>query len=305
MHRGSFLQARRSFLLGALVLLAPPLSWCQAGTSHSPTLLIAARAKAGSPTEISAQDLAMKLDGKPASIQEVHYVVGEALRYCILVDNSGSQRSTLHLQREEATELLTKIVQPGRDRGMLVNFSDQAFVDADSANPQDLVKALDKSTARGGTALYDALFACAETLSNPTTNPGTAPVLRLIFVLSDGEDNSSHVTRDAAIQAAMKDEIKIYSFGQKNADPNSPRGSARAKDTLREFAKMTGGKTYFPGKESEVPGIVTDISQELASMFLITYSAQTHDSQPHKLEIESAAKAVSITAPDHCYVPTP
>lgn len=303
--------------------LAPPQSWslppqqpsptsAQSETaSPSSTLLITARAKDGAPVELSTSDLQIKVDGKPAPIQQVRHVTGAALEYAILIDNSGSERIHLEIHKVEVAELLSKVVQPGRDHGMLVNFNDQAYVDADSANPQDLVKALAKSSARGGTALYDAVIASADGLSKKEDaktedKDSSHPALRLMFILSDGEDNASHLTLDAAVQAVLRASVRIYAIGE-SPDPNRPHNTARATSALKELAQRTGGKVYLPGKDQDATRIAADIADELTNLFAVTYTTpqQKSDGQLHKLEIKSNSKGVSITAPDRYYAQAP
>jgi Ca-activated chloride channel family protein len=295
-----------------LALLAPQ-SWsqpqqpssapAQPDTAASSILFITARSKDRSPVELSAADLEIKADGKPALVQDVHRVSGIPLDYAILIDNSGSERIHLEAHKVEVMELLSKVVQPGRDHGMLVNFNDQAFIDAESSNPQDIVKALAKTSARGGTALYDAMVASARQMSAAKTAPTS--VLRVMFILSDGEDNASRVTRDAAVQAVMQAGIRIYAIGE-TPDPDKPHNTARATSALKEFALRTGGKVYLPGKNQDATKIAADIAEELTNLFAVTYTPQQKpDSQLHKLEIKSNKKAVSITAPDRYYTPQP
>jgi Ca-activated chloride channel homolog len=279
--------------------------------SRSSTLLITVRTKDGASVGLSTADLQIKVDGKTALIQQIRHVTGLPLDYAILIDNSGSERIHLEAHKVEVTEFLSKVVQPGRDHGMLVNFNDQAYVDADSANPQDLVNALAKSSARGGTALYDAVVACADGISknedarNDEEKDSSYAPLRLMFILSDGEDNSSHVTLDAAIQAALRAGIRIYAIGE-SPDPNRAHNTARATSTLKEFAQRTGGKVYLTGKDQDTTKIAADIADELTNLFAVSYTApqQKSDGQLHKLELKSNKKGVSITAPDRYFAPT-
>jgi Ca-activated chloride channel family protein len=304
------LAAKLLFLIAAglaLPISLSPQSWSQPQqpssastppeTTPTSTVFITARSKAGSPVELSASDLELKADGKPASIRDVHRVSGIALDYAILFDSSGSERAAFELQKDEAVALLSKVVQAGRDHGILVSFNDKAYVDADSANPQDLVKALAKSSPRGGTALYDAILASADDMSKSRSN--SDPVLHVMFILSDGEDNASRVTLDGAVQTALRAGIRIYAIGERT-DPDKPHNTARATSALKEFAQRTGGKVYLPGKNQDATKIAADIADELTNLFAVTYTLpqQKSDGQLHKLEFKSNKKGVSLTAPD-------
>jgi Ca-activated chloride channel homolog len=310
-------KAKLFFLFAAgltllLLWLSPP-SWSrpqqpssastQPETRASSTLFLTARSKDGSPVELSAANLKIKAGGKPAPVQDVHRVSGIPLDYAVLFDTSGSERTAFEQQKDEAVALLSRVVQAGRDHGMLVSFNVHAYVDAESANPQDLVKALAKSSPRGGTALYDAMVASSDSMSKPRNDSN--PVLRVMFILSDGEDNSSHVTLDAAVQVALRAGIRIYWIG--DTDPNWTPNAPRATNALKECAQSTGGKVYFPGKDQNATKIAADIAAELTNVFAITYTLpqQKSGGQLRKLEIKCNKKAVSITAPDRYYAPQP
>jgi Ca-activated chloride channel family protein len=272
----------------------------------SQTLIIGAHTKDGTPADLVPADLQIRVDDQRVAVQEVHGLVDVPMRYCILFDSSASRRVHFQLQKDEATNFLSKVVKAERDHGMLVSFNTKRFVDADSANPQDLVKALDKPDPRGATALYDAIVASADRMSMSKNDPD--PVLRIMFILSDGEDNASFSTRDAAVQAALKAGMKIYSLGQKNPDPHTPGAFAhRGMDALREFAYKTGGKAYFADKQGDIDKSVGDISDELGHLFLITLSPsdQHPNGRIHELEVKSTKKNVSISAPSQYYAPQP
>ncbi len=288
-------QSSTSASLGSASAAAPPL-----------TLTITARAKEGTPADLVPADIRIRVDDQQVEVQEVHSIVGVPMQYCILFDSSASRRAIFQSQKYEATTFLSKVVKSGRDHGTLVAFNTKFFKDADSANTQDLVKALDKSNPKGATALYDALIVSANSMLTSKGDP--APVLRIMLVLSDGEDNASFSTRDAAAQAALKGGIKIYSLGQKNPDPHTPSSFAhRGVDALREFARKTGGKAYFPDTQESIDESAADIADELGHLFLVTLSPsdQHPDGRIHKVEIKSTKKDVSITAPTQYYAPQP
>lgn len=97
--------------------------------------------KNGSSLDLSASDLEVKLDGKPAPVSDVHRA-SPALRYCLLLDVSASTRSIQAAYHDGAVGLLSKIPRPGRDYGLLVSFNNQAYLDAEGTDPQKLIKGI-------------------------------------------------------------------------------------------------------------------------------------------------------------------
>ncbi len=262
----------------------------------SPAIWITARNPDGTPAELSGSDLEVKIDGKRIATTEIRRA-NESLRYCLLLDTSGSQRQFLQTQHDEAVALLSKIPQPGRDYGLLVPFSDQAFLDAESSDPQKLIKAI-RLDARGGTAMFDAMVACSGALSKGA--PDAA--LHTMFIISDGEDNASKVTRTAVERALISSRVRVYAIAEKDADSShSSRGIAN----LEYLAELTGGKSYLPGRKWTLDKILADIATDLAGLYAVTPNSDRALAADrfHKLEVKSTRKDVAISAPRQYFVP--
>src|SRR6516165_8732435 len=137
-------------LLSALLLASFSLcvSAQSAAAPDSPTILISAHNEDGSPASLTASDLEVKIDGKPAAVSNIQSLGRPALRYCLLFDTSASQRPRIRQHQEEGYAVL-KIMQAGRDYGYLVDFSDRPFLDAEGTDPEKLTTAVAKADVRG------------------------------------------------------------------------------------------------------------------------------------------------------------
>jgi VWFA-related protein len=266
----------------------------------SSTIFITARLVDATPIGLSTADIQIKVDGKPVTVQEVHQVAQTPLRYCLLFDSSGSRRDRFKLQQDEAAELLSKVVKAGSDHGILVAFNSKYYLDGEGTDPQQLVNRIATERPEGGTAFYDATITSANYMSKNTPDPGP----RVMFILSDGEDNASVKTEEAAELALLKAGIKVYVIGQ--VPLNSSHSSrVKAARSLRELAERTGGKAYFP-EQKDVGAVVADIASELKSLFAVTVALPEEKSaQLHKLEVECSRKDVPIRAPDRYATPLP
>lgn len=290
-----------SVIVASLIVLCDSL-FAESGNPATipPRILISARNKDGSPAVLSASDLEVRIDGKPVAVQGVSPIRDAPLHYCLLIDSSGSQRPFVERQRDQAAAILSNIVQPGRDYGLFVNFNDEAYLDAEGSNPQKLVAALSKTTARGGTALYDAMVACSDALVKAAPGPG----LRVMFIFSDGDDNSSHVNKDGTVSTLLKAGMRVYSIGHKDAVP-SPTVTGNGGTVLRQFAEKTGGRTYSSDKEKDFDKILADISGELASLVAVTVASASPlpGDRFYKLEVKCSRKDVSLNAPRQYFAP--
>jgi tetratricopeptide (TPR) repeat protein len=267
----------------------PSSASTQSGTPavapKSSTILITARLKDGTPAGLSTSDIEIKADGKPVPAQEV---VGRTpLHYCVLFDISGSQRDRFKLQQDEAIELLSKVVKAGSDHGILVDFNDEFYLDGEGTNPQKFGDFIATERPEGrGTALYDAVVASAKHMSESSPDPGP----RVIFIFSHGEDNASALSQDRAVQSVLKAGIRIYVIG-----------TVKAAKTLRQLAKRTGGKSYFP-EQKDVGKAVADIADDLTTLPGQKRDGQLHNDSSSTIVAQSPTdKPVSSETLDSSY----
>jgi len=269
------------------------------------SVFITVRSKEGSPADISASDLKIKLDGKEATVNAAKRATDIPLYYWLLVDMSGSERNFLKQERGEISRLFERVVHAGRDYGTLVTFDNQAYLEAESADPQALLKAIGREEPRGSSALFDALYSSAD---RPTD---VREDFRVLFLFGDGQDNSSRVTRNEALQALLREKIHVYAFGHAEADDNSfttagpEHSKTKAPDNLKLIADSTGGDAYFPKQTSDFEKAADHIAADIQSLVSVTFTppALKSTNPVHKLEIECKKRGVTVAAPRLYYVP--
>src|SRR5262249_16780920 len=112
----------------------------------------------------------------------------------IVIDNSGSMRD----KRERVNKAAINLVRASNpnDQVFVVNFNDEYYLDQDfTSNIKKLQEGLEKVESRGGTALYDAIVASADHLKK-----NAKLEKKVLFVVTDGEDNASRESLEQAIQ---------------------------------------------------------------------------------------------------------
>lgn len=284
--------------------IIPVSSQTEASQSNpaSRTIWITVHNKNDPSSALSASDLEVKLDGKPASVSDGRRL-SPALLYCLLLDISGSTRPARHRQHDEAVALLSKIPRVGRDYGLLVAFNDQAYLDAEGTDPQKLIKNINQES-RGATAVYDAMVACSDHLSKDDSPKAGSDTLRLMFVLSDGIDNSSRATREDAERTLIAERIRVYSIAEEVAGYR-PDQVAKANKSLKQLVESTGGKGYLLTNKMTLDQIVQDISNDLASLYAVTLSSERTMPRGHvcKLEVRCVNKDCTVTAPREYFIP--
>jgi len=180
----------------------------------------------------------------------------------IVIDNSGSMREKRNKVNQAALNLV-RASNP-RDEVFVVNFNDEYYLDQDFTN--DLLKmkeALEKIDARGGTALYDAVVASADHLKR-----NARLEKKVIFVVTDGEDNASNETLEQAVKQLQEENgPQVYAIGILG-DEEHPK---RAKRALEIIAQRTGGVAFFPKTLDEVDQISRTIAHDIRNQYTIGY----------------------------------
>src|SRR6478672_3684659 len=180
-------------------------------------------------------------DGQPAEVVAFESSTKIPLRLGILIDSSKSSGGYLVNEKKAATFLAEHVVHSAADRAFVVAFDQVWDVVQDfTSDAGSLTQKIDGIRAAGGTAVWDVVYyACREKLSGQPTD---GPVRRVIILLSDGNDNESHVTHNEAFTMALRAGVTVYII--------APEAN-RAEDTLRKLAASTGGEAFFPRKPAE------------------------------------------------------
>jgi len=205
-------------------------------------------------------------DNKPATeIRSFHAEANLPLEVGLLVDASNSVRDRFKFEQQAAIEFLNQTIRPKYDEAFVVGFDVTPEVTQDfTDNTEKLSVGVRALRPGGGTAMYDALyFACRDKLMKAQHN---GPVRRAIILLSDGDDNQSHVTREEAIEMAQRAEVIVYTIST-----NLSGAGHHGDKVLERIADATGGRSYVPFQISEVSNAFVAIQEELRSQYALSY----------------------------------
>jgi Ca-activated chloride channel homolog len=235
-------------------------------------------------TDLKQADFRVVDDNKPPEeVSSFHAETNLPLQVGLLIDASNSVRDRFKFEQESAIEFLNQTVRPGFDRAFVVGFDATPEVTQDfTDNTELLAHGVHLLRPGGGTALYDALyFACRDKLLK--TSKGVT-VRRAIILLSDGDDNLSHVTREEAIEMAQRAEAIVYTIS------TNVSGTKGAGDkVLERIADATGGRAFFPFQIRDVVNAFGEIQEELRSQYAISYKPADFKADGHYRTIEIVA----------------
>lgn len=140
--------------------------------------------------------------------------------------------------------------------------------------------------------LYDALVDTAERMQEIEGR-------KAILLLSTGVDTFSKLTFDKTRRALQSAGVPIYAIGLMQMirelydargwlAPETRLDFLQADNQMRTFAKETGGMSFFPRFEGEMPGIFRMISDSLRNQYVLTYrpSNLARDGKFRRIKVE-------------------
>ncbi len=235
-------------------------------------------------TDMKQGDFSFTDDSKPpAQILRFNAETNLPLQVGLLVDASSSVRDRFKFEQESAIEFLNQTIRLRYDSAFVVGFDATPEITQDFTDNTDLLAhGVHELRPGGGTALYDALYyACREKLLKA---PKNTPVRRAIILLSDGEDNQSHVTREESIEMAQRAEAIVYTISTTVSGTKGPGDKV-----LERIADATGGRPFFPFQIRDVANAFAEIQDELRSQYAVSYRPADFKSDGHYRTIEIVA----------------
>lgn len=233
-------------------------------------------------TNLTKDDFEVFENKKKQNIIEFSSESDLPLRLGLLLDTSNSIRDRFKFEQEAAIEFLNSLLRPRQDRALVYSFDTEPQMVSDLTDDHEkLVRAIRGMRPGGGTALFDAIYkSCRDRLSQDQPKH---KFRRAIVILSDGEDNQSHYTREQALEMAQKADVVIYSVST-----NISRIQTDGDKLLRYMATETGGLALFPFKVEDLAQSFENISNELRSQYSILYRPEPlhTDGLFHRIDIK-------------------
>jgi Ca-activated chloride channel family protein len=153
-----------------------------------------------------------------------------------------------------------------QDEMFVIDFNDDVLSElmkgkAFSNDPKELEQAVTAVTARGRTALYDAVSEGLHHLQYGHLQK------KALIIISDGGDNASHLKYSQVLAQARQSQALIYAVGLigSNVEEENP-------GLLRRLCKDTGGIAYFAREGQSVANVATEIAHDLREQYTVGYT---------------------------------
>lgn len=199
--------------------------------------------------------------------------------YTLLVDSSQSMHNRMTFVRSAAGRL-ADFLRP-QDRIIVAPFARALGAITGPTSDRDTISgAVQAIESRGGTAICDGLIEASRL--------GTGANRRHVIVLvTDGYDENSQARMEDAIAAAQSAHAVVYVIGVGGVAGISLKGER----ALRQLARDTGGRVFFPSREEELPAVHVLVAEDVQQRYLISYS-------PVNQNADGAWRRIALTTSD-------
>jgi Ca-activated chloride channel family protein len=182
----------------------------------------------------------------------------------LIIDNSGSMREKR--QAVESAALAMVKDSNRQDEVFIVNFNDEAYLDADfTSDVSAMEQGLTKIDSRGGTAMRDAIRMSIDHLREKAKRDK-----KVILVVTDGNDNASTLSLDALVRLAQQDDVVIYAIGLLSEEDKAE--GRKAQRAIKLLVESTGGQAFYPKDVSEVEKIAHQVAHDIRNQYTIAYT---------------------------------
>lgn len=257
-------------------------------------------------SDLKAGDIRVLEDGQPQEIFTFQTNIDLPLSLAILIDTSASEERTLPDLKVAARAFLENMMRANSDEAAIISFTGETTLEQGfTGNVERLRRAIDRvefvppsgyigggvvvngtppisgtnQSLAGSTAIWDAVWATAEELISASAEH----TRRAIILLTDGDDTSSRMKIQDAIERAQKADALIYAIGIGDRYTFNVNEGA-----LRKIAEATGGRAYFPQHERDLNDAFSQIQRDLREQYLVAYSPsnKARDGSYRRIEIQ-------------------
>jgi len=187
------------------------------------------------------------------------------LDLALMIDASMSAHIDFPFERDASTRFIRQVLRPD-DRMSVFSFDETVtqrttFTD----RVQTLTEAVAKIPDGAGTSIYDAVMLGSQALAKRG-----AERRRVIILVTDGGETTSHADFESARRAALRGEVLLYTILIRAMKSENGRNTA-GEHALQTITETTGGAMFFPDSPQELPVIFDRIDAELRTQYRLAY----------------------------------
>jgi Ca-activated chloride channel family protein len=250
---------------------------------------------------LTKEDFLVTEDGRLQQISVFERQSEIPLNLTLAIDTSGSVKKDMSEEANAARRFVHAILRP-QDQMSLLQFATEVRELTPFTNKVSQIdRGLDRLHADYATALYDAIALGSEQL-------GPRQGRKVLVLVSDGGDTAKSTTYAQALEAALRNEVMIYSIIDVPIEASAGRdlGGEHALITL---AEQTGGKHFYVA-EGGLDRAFAQVSDDLRTQYLIGYYPKNQEPgrKFHRLQVtipRASAEAFNIRHKTGYYMDSP
>jgi Ca-activated chloride channel homolog len=212
--------------------------------------------------ELKRENFDVFEDGRKQEIAVFERQSELPLNLALAIDTSGSVRKDMSEETGAAKRFAHTIL---RSQDQMSVFQFATFVQQLTPFTNKLSE-IDHGLARlhgdWATAVYDAIAEGSKKL-------GAREGRKILVVVSDGDDTAQSSTYAEALEAALRNEVSIYSLIDVPIEESAGRDTG-GEHALITLSEQTGGKYYYVN-EGGLDKAFTQVSDDLRTQYLIGY----------------------------------
>jgi Ca-activated chloride channel family protein len=204
-------------------------------------------------------------EGNPQTIAVFEKETHQPLDLALMVDASLSAQLDMPAERAAAARFIERVLRPG-DRLAVYGFDeDVTQISGFTDKVAVLQSAVHRIPTGAGTSIYDAVLLGSQALERQGGERR-----RVIILITDGGETTSHSDFDSARNAAVKAGTLLYTILIRPVKNESGRNTA-GEHALQTITDMTGGAMFFPDQPQELDAIFDQIDRELRTQYRLGY----------------------------------
>jgi len=242
-------------------------------------------------TNLSEDELQLRDNGEPPdSVRVFQSRKGLPLRLGLLLDTSDSVVLQFDFEKSAAALFIQQMVDPAKDLAFVLGFNQGLTLSQDfTADPEALASAVYRLHLAGATAVYDAVdFGCRKMMEHDAEGSSR----RVLVLLTDGDDNSSHLPPDQLIENALRCNVTVIVL---HTDPQ-PNESTPQYKVLKRLTSETGGQILWAGNKKQMAKAFAQLSEQLRNYYFLAYQPAQFkkDGSYRKVELKTTRRGAHI-----------
>jgi Ca-activated chloride channel homolog len=211
---------------------------------------------------LSKGDFAIFEDNRAQQIAYFDRESAMPLNLTLAIDTSGSVHKDMSDEAGAAKRFVRAILRP-QDQMSVLQFADTVRILTPFTNKvASIDRSLDHLQPDWSSAVYDAIC-------EGSTMLGGKDGRKVLVIISDGEDTAKSSTYEQALEAALRDEVMIYSLIDVPIEADAGR-STGGEHALITLAEQTGGKHFYVS-DGGLDKAFAQVSDDLRTQYVLGY----------------------------------